>query len=284
MSAREFHYRLQRAAAGYRPGAHAGSSLGTGDRFAGHARLLDVPDPRRIDLRATLRSKRREWLVRTYRQRAATPLHAIVDVSASMYFGVHRRKLELAADLVESMGDSAFRAGDPAGLVIFGATEGGEFMPARRGRGIGRAMGDKLRQRVRDSRADPPGSLQRATDRLAGREGLVFLVSDFHWPLDELAAALDRLHRASVVPVVVWDRAELEPPLEAGLLEVRDAETNGVRALWVNRALRARWLERVGERRAALGSVCAARALRPFYLIDRFDPDALSRYFLEGYA
>jgi uncharacterized protein (DUF58 family) len=246
--------------------------------------LIDVPDPRRIDLRATLRSTRREWLVRTHRQRAATPLHAIVDVSASMNFGVHRRKLEWAADLVESMGDSAFRAGDPAGLVIFGAAGGGEFMPARRGRGIGRAMGDSLRQRVNDSRADPPGSLQRATDRLAGREGLVFLVSDFHWPLEELAAALDRLHRARLVPVVVWDRAELEPPPEDGLLEVRDAETNGFRALWVDRALRARWLDRVGERRAALDSVCAARGVRPFYLIDCFDPDALSRYFLEGYA
>lgn len=282
----EFHYRLRRVATGHRPGSHTASTQGAGHRFAGHARLFDVPDPRRIDLRASLRDAGREWLVRTYLQRAATPLYAVVDVSASMNFGARVSKLERAADFVESMGNSAFRAGDPAGLIAFDAADAAEAadidVPARHSRGIGGLMGGRLRERTAFAGGRAAGSgLRDAALRLAGREALVFLVSDFHWPLERLASALDLLNRARVVPMVIWDRAEIEPPAASGLLRVTDAETRGLRTLWVGKGLRARWHEQIAARRQALDAVCMTREMRPFYLIDRFDPVALSRHFME---
>ena len=60
----EFHYRLPMRAGGSRPGSHPGSSFGAGQEFAMHARLFDHPDPRRIDLRASMRAIPAEWLVR----------------------------------------------------------------------------------------------------------------------------------------------------------------------------------------------------------------------------
>lgn len=297
---REFHYRLRHVAGGRRPGAHPASSLGGGHLMAGHARLFDIPDPRRIDLRASLRDARREWLVRTHRQRAATPLHAVVDVSASMSFGAPASKLERVADFVESMGNSAFHAGDSAGLIGFDAAGRPVFdMPARHGRGIGHALAGCLRtlavdrvavgrepvgRGARGARGNPGSGLQSAIERLADREGLVFLVSDFQWHLDVLGGVLERLHRASVVPVVVWDRAEIEPPAATGLLGVTDAETGRGRALWVGTSLRARWRERVALRRHEIETLFAAHDRRPFYLLDEFDPTALSHYFLQEYG
>jgi len=297
----EFYYRLRHVAGGQRPGSHPAVSLGGGHRMAGHARLFDIPDPRRIDIRASLKDVRREWLVRTHRQRAVTPLHAVVDLSASMSFGVRASKLERAAGFVESMGSSAFRAGDPAGLIGFDAG-GGDVLdvPARHARGIGPVLAACLRGSARGrgsarhrgdlgrnpgGRAPPPGaSLQAATLRLVGREGLVFLVSDFLWPLDVLGGFLERLHRASVVPVVVWDRAELEPPAAAGVLTVTDAETGRGRTLMVSGRLRDRWRARVAQHRREIETLFAARDIRPFHLIDEFDAVALSRYFLEEYG
>ncbi|MDF3837537.1 MxaS protein, partial [Cupriavidus basilensis] len=52
----EFHYRLPARAGGFRPGSHLGTSLGPGQEFAAHMRLLDNPDPRRLDLRASVRN------------------------------------------------------------------------------------------------------------------------------------------------------------------------------------------------------------------------------------
>jgi len=282
----EFQYRLPRVTGGHRPGSHDASSLGSGQRFAGHARLFDLPDPRRLDLRASLRDVRREWLVRTQLERAAIPLYAVVDISASMRFGVPSTKLERASRLVESMGNSAFRSGDPAGLIVFDAAEPDAFaIPARHSRGIGQLLGSRLRGESLPPAAAPTAphgaGLKRAIEPLTGKDVLVFLISDFHWPLDLLGPALDALHRASVVPVVVWDPAELEPPAVSGLLTLMDAETRELRTLWIGRRLRERWRLGVTRRREALEAVLSAHDLRPFPLFAEFDPVAMSRYFMD---
>src|SRR6202051_141067 len=77
----EFHYRLPMRAGGSRPGSHPGSSFGAGQAFAMHARLFDHPDPRRLDLRASLRAIPAEWLVRVHFQRVAGPGGVVGGVS-----------------------------------------------------------------------------------------------------------------------------------------------------------------------------------------------------------
>jgi hypothetical protein len=288
----EFHYRLPATFGGQRPGAHRGTSLGAGLGFAAHKRLFDHPDPRRIDLRASVRDVRGEWLVRIQRQRVSVPVHAVVDVSASMHFGAERSKLQVVADFVEALGHSAFRAGDALGLLAFDHGERDDlFVPARHSRGAGIAMGESLRQcaaesayqhdRAHEHTAD---ALRRTVARLAGRSGLVFLVSDFHWPLDALGAVLEQLAPACVVPLVVWDPAETEPPAARALVAVSDAETGVRRTLWMRESLRRQWHEGVEARRAALHALFDAHGLAPFYLHGRFEAEALTRHFMEAVA
>lgn len=287
----EFHYRLRAPVGGYRPGSHPGTALGSGHEFAAHVRLLDNPDPRRIDIRASLRNVRREWLTQVYRQRAAISVYAVVDVSESMLFGASRPKLDIATDFVESLGFSAYRAGDPVGLMGFDTRERADlFVPARHSRGAGLVMGDRLRaapSNTAPSRAkgrSPGLALGETVQKLAGKRALVFLVSDFHWPLTELGDSLDALAEASIIPVVVWDSAEVQPPDDNGLLRVRDLESGDRRSLWMSPASRERWRSAVAERRAALEATFSGRGMRPFYVQDAFLPEQLSRYFLEDYV
>ncbi len=304
---REFHYRLPGRAGGFRPGSHPGSSFGAGQQFAMHARLVDHPDPRRLDLRASLQSVRGEWLVRLHLQRVAVPVQVVVDVSASMCFGKRRSKLDVVADFVEALGYSAFRSGDRAGMTAFdGGAREDLFVSARHGRGGGDMMAAMLRAEAARSRArgghgKPRGKpmrrtvgggasaetngalgLARAVENLAGKQALVFLVSDFHWPLDGLPAVLDTLAHACVVPIVVWDEAELAPPPHGALLAVHDAETGEQRTIWLSSRVRQQWQEAVHRRRATLGALFGGRGLRPFEIEGAFDADALSRYFIEG--
>lgn len=282
----EFRYRLPRRAAGWRPGAHAGTALGAGMEFVSHMALRHWPDPRRLDLRASLRQPGGEWLVRVSRQRAATTALAVVDVSASMAFGRPQRKLDVAADLLDALGASSFRLGDMLGLAAFDGDERDDlFMPPMRGRAAGSLMAERLRQCEARNGAPGAGGLLRVAQRWAGRQALVFLVSDFHWPLDLLAPALDCLSHAFVVPVVVWDPAETEVPAPQGLAFLRDAETPGVRrTLWMRPALQRRWQAAVDLRRAQLAAVFGARGLHPLHLTGRFDPEAMSRHFIEAFA
>jgi hypothetical protein len=313
----EFHYRLPGRVSGQRPGSHPGSSIGAGQEFVSHMSLYDRPDPRRLDLRASLRALNDDWLVRVNRQRAGASVRAIVDVSASMFFGSRLPKLHVVADFVEALGLSAFRVGDAVGMMAFDATERTDlFLPARLSRGMGSLMCAALREacdlgarggstRVetdgagRASRAPvtlslgarthgrithghPADGLEDAASRLAGQQGLVFLVSDFHWPLERLEVALDLMAHAGVIPVVVWDPAETQPPARNALASLRDAESGARRTLWVRPKLRKDWGRAVEQRRTEIDSFFAAHAIRPFYVEGAFDADALSRYFFEA--
>lgn len=251
-----------------------------------HGRLFDYPDPRRLDLRASVRAARSEWLVRVHLQRAAVPVQVIVDVSGSMRFGMRRTKLQVAADFVEALGYSAFRVGDQLGMLAFDTHARDDlFMPARYGRGVGNLLATMLRESASDA-AGPGGmaGLKRAATALAGRQALIFLVSDFHWPLAELPAVLDLLVHAWVVPIVVWDAAEIAPPSGGPLLAVNDAESGRQRTLWLRGSVREHWREAVARRRAELARRFGERGMQPFYVESAFDPEAMSRYFLETIA
>jgi uncharacterized protein (DUF58 family) len=280
----EFHYRIPRKLGAWRPGTHPATTLGAGQEFVSHMSLYDRPDPRRLDLRASLRDVRGDWLVRVSRQRAAVAVQVVVDVSASMEFGALRTKREIAAEFVESVGASAFRVGDALGLAAFDERERAElFVPAMLTRGAGSVMAQVLRSAT-SSGVDGGAAVEAAVERFAGRNCLVFIVSDFHWPLAALDRALDTLSHAFVVPVVVWDRAEVEPPARTGLVSLRDMESGSTQTLWMRPSLRARWVARVAQRRAEIQEVCARHFTRPFFTVDGFDSEAMSRYFFEAAA
>jgi uncharacterized protein (DUF58 family) len=289
---KEFHYRLAGRISGQRPGSHSGSSVGAGQEFVAHRNLYDYPDPRRLDLRASLRTLQGEWLVRVNRQRTGTTVRALVDVSASMSFGASLPKLHVVADLVDALGMSAFRVGDAVGMMAFDTRERTElFMPARVSRGMGTIMAAALREWSADPspsiggrrRSDHgiPFGLEDCASRLAGQQALVFLISDFHWPLSHLNAALDLMSHATVIPIVVWDHAETNPPTENTLASLSDMESSARRTLWLRPKLRDEWLRSVERRRAEIDEFFHARTLRPFYMEGAFDADALSRYFFE---
>lgn len=275
-----FHYKVPRRSAGWRPGSHPGSSLGTGQEFVSHGRLYDWPDPRRLDLRASLREVRGDWLVRINRQRVSMPVHVIADVSGSMCFGRSRSKLQVVADFVEALGQSAFRVGDPLGMVAFDAHEREDlFVPALLSRGTGTLMASALRHC--DGSAGGIAGLEEAASRLAGHNGLVFLASDFHFALDRLDEVLDLLAPAFIVPMIVLDPAETDPPRTNALLAVQDVETGARRTLWLRPSVRDRWRDSVARRRFELDQLFAARAIRPFRVCGAFEGEALSRYFFE---
>ena len=126
--------------------------------------------------------------------------------------------------------------------------------------------------------------LEEAALHLAGRPGLIFIASDFHWPLDRLDSVLDLLTHAYIVPLIIWDPAEMQPPQRDGLMPLRDLESGRRSTVWLRPSMRARWHEAVQRRRAELQAIFSARGIRPFYIGGEFDGEALSHYFFEATA
>ncbi len=278
---RDFHYRMPMRVGGQRPGAHRSSTTGSGQEFIAHQTLFDRPDPRRLDLRASIRDPEGRWLVRVNRQRAGIPVYLLADVSASMAFGSAASKIQRMSEFALSLGDSVFRTGDALGMLAYDASERTDLMLApMHSRGAGVMMAESLAR----ARADQPSTagIFQACSRIAGKQALVFLASDFHAPLEQTSAALDLLSHAYVVPMVIWDEVEPKAPEGEGLLALRDIESGRRRGLWLRPQIRRRWEDAFAERRESLETLFSSRGVRPFYMTGRFDADALSRYFFEA--
>jgi len=251
-------------------------------RFAAHARLFDVPDPRRLDLRASLSDVRGDWLIRTFLQPASITVHVLLDVSASMRFG-QPGKLQVAADFLHSLGISAHGYGDAISLLAFDSQFRDDlYQPPQPLSLWNRAFGKTLGAvQSADSQNNTCTALQQAVSRLEGQTGLVFLLSDFHWKLDELEPLLDKLANATLVPMVIWDKAEVVPPDAGQLLFAREIESARKRQLWISEPKRRQWLENVEKQREQLIRVFARHHCTPVFIESEFNAQQLTRHFTE---
>jgi uncharacterized protein (DUF58 family) len=272
-----FFYRLPTRARGVAPGAHPGTQRGPGMEFRGHSSLLSASDPRRFDIAASLRDPFNQVMVRVYTQRGAVPVRVLADVSASMGFSGRCRKMDLLADFTESLSLSAHRSGDPMSFIGCDSDVREELhLPLTRSKAAATLMAEKLRRLVPSGRSAL--GLLRAVEQMAPSRSLVFLVSDFHFPIDMLARLLADLALHAVVPVVLWDSAERVAP-RYGIARIFDPETGRERMLLLRPALARRLQQSVAARAQALTNCCASFGLAPLFINDRFEADVVTRYF-----
>jgi uncharacterized protein (DUF58 family) len=276
---RELHYRIAGGATGLFPGAHRSRSGDGGFEFRGHAALHDAPDARRLDLHASLRDPFGGWIVRRASERRSIPVALVADLSASMAFDGAVRKLDVLADFAASLAWSAARNGDSFGFVGCDERIRDELtLPQTRRRGAGLALAQALRSWPAGGRS--ARALHDAHRHLPRQRALVFLVSDFHLPLADVAAVLASLAAHDVVPVVLWQPVEFALSADHALAQVQEPESGERRWLWWRPALRERWQALHAARRAALLQVFRAQRLGPLWLPGAFDADAVTRHFL----
>ena len=277
---KEFSYRITQPALGHFPGHHRSRAGDSGHEFRGHVPLHDAPDVRRLDLNASLRDPMGQWLVRVASERKAVPVYAVADLSSSMGFVGERRKLDVLADFVQSLAWSAWRTGDAFGFVGCDETVRVDWVQAlTRTRGAGQVLAQRLRGLAPVGRhAEGLGSAHLWLRR---QRAVVFLLSDFHLPLEQVGALLSSLAHHELVPVLLWDRAEFEPPLRSsGRLGVlQDAESGERRVLWLRRSVRERWQREMAQRREALTALFRRHRVRPLMLLNGFDADAVTAHF-----
>jgi uncharacterized protein (DUF58 family) len=276
-------YRLAWRSGGVRAGSHRGKLQGSGGYFHDFAPLLQRPDPRRIDLRVSVRDPFEGLHVRRFEQKSAISVYALVDISASMAFQGRTDKIRLAADLCEALASSARRAGDAFGMICCGArVEKDLYFPASRARGSETEMLRRLRAHVPSARGSD--GFMDAASLLSGKRKLVFLISDFHMASDACERIFSALSQHDIVPIVLTDTLEVEELPRWGLLSLTDLEFGRRRLVVMRPSLREAWQRRSEGRRAELYSVAARYGREPFQVRNRIDWDRLGGYLISGGA
>jgi uncharacterized protein (DUF58 family) len=177
----------------------------------------------------------------------------MVDGSASLRFGTALKwKSELAAEVASVLGFSAIRNNDKVGLCLF-SDRVEKFVRPQKGRlHTLRLVRDVLEfapQRV----ATQTDDALRYLNRVLKRKVVVFLLSDFYQVDERLLAVTAKRH--DLIALQIQDPREESLP-EAGLLELRDAETGDTLCVDSSeRAVRIRFGEEARLRQRSLESL-----------------------------
>jgi uncharacterized protein (DUF58 family) len=275
---KEFSYHISWRSTSRRPGRHRSNQRGMGMEFRGHTTLLAYPDPRRIDVRQTIRDPLEQIYVRIFNQKSATPVFVVCDLSGSMTYGSEQRKIAVAADIAQSVAQSATHNGDPVGFIGFDDIIREDWLCTLSARPhLTLEMAEKLKHYTPEE-VGSAGLIDTA--RLLPRErSLIFLVSDFHMPMHELEVALSLMLRHHIVPVVLWDSAEYSNLPAFGITSVTDPETGAKRTLFLRESYRQRILDSFMVRKKAIEELFLRYDMQPFFVENSFDADLLTDYF-----
>src|SRR4051812_18025995 len=284
--------RTNRLVSSLAAGRYRSAFRGQGMEFDEVREYSEGDDVRAIEWNVTARAGRP--YVKVFREERELSTMLLVDASASMRFGAipglsPRAKIALAAEASAVVGVTALRNHDRIGLVLF--TDRTELhLPARKGRGhCMRLVREVLSAPARTAAGRGTG-LAEALDelaRVAKRRSVVFLVSDFIFPVDGSVQRFSRaLARASrrhdVVGLRVADPGEEALPETSAPLVMQDPEGDEVLTLRGGSAARARYFSAWAAARgraldAFRGAGCDLVDLRT----DRSAMSALNRFFTD---
>ncbi|MFA6178213.1 MAG: DUF58 domain-containing protein [Candidatus Methylopumilus sp.] len=275
---KEFGYHIGWRSRGRHTGRHVSTQRGMGMEFRGHTTLLAYPDPRRIDIRQTIRDPMEQVYVRVFNQKSSTPVFVVADLSGSMNFGSKQRKVAVAAEIAQSVAMSATHNSDPFGFIGFDDVVREDWLATSSFRPHNAL---ELIDRLKYFHPEHVGShgLNEVNRYLPRERSLIFLISDFHMPLPELQDSLSLMMRHHIVPMVLWDSAEYKNMPEFGITSVTDCETGERRTLFLRKPLRERIVQSFENRRAAIEALFMRYDMPPFFVEGAFDADALTDYF-----
>lgn len=286
-----FFYTIQWRSKSYHAGATLTAHHGNGSDFAGFSSLLACPDPKRIDIRASVRTVPRQWLVRTYLERAAIRVFAIVDLSSSMFFEGESNMRQQVTEFVSSLAWSATRQGDAFGM--HGAADTAiptwQVMPTFQP-GTAHMVAQQMTRYwqaavAREGKGSGATAMPEAMEAIGPQRALVFLLSDFYWSDDLLQKTLQAGQGHDVIPVVLRDRSATEGLPAFGWARLRDMETGEERSWMLRRRLHQQIVANAQQQKQALNAQLLKAGTRaPLWLSPGWRAEDVSRHLMETMA
>ncbi len=274
-------YRIVWRSRALRQGAHRSTQSGTGGLFRDLATLLEYRDPRRIDLRQSLRDPFGTLHVRRFEEKSRIGVTMLLDVSGSMGFHGASRKMNLAADLAQVFAAATRRAGDTFALHAADDRIHDELSaPPTRSRAGEAEMVAALRAYAPAHRG--AAGLIEAASKIGRRRNLVVVVSDFLLPESQLEALFDVLNGHDIVPIRIVDSRESTELPSWGLIELADLETGRRRLVAMRPTLKAEWQRRIEARRSLFRTLAARYGREPFEITDTIPWDRLGAHLAAG--
>lgn len=277
------HYRIGWKPSGQQTGAKRGLSAGIGDQLRTLVLLRDHPDPRRLDLRASIRDPFEQLWVRDFTLNTAFKVIVLLDASASMTYIGKVNRLKVVEDITMQLAISAYHSGDAFGVfaahtqIVKSAT-----LPLK----INKSAWLWAQRNIAKIQAagTSAAGLLHVIPQLPRRRSLVFIISDFRWPDEQYKQLLKGLNHHDVVPMMLQDPAEVTELPNHGIANIRDMETGQTQFVWLRPALKEKIEQAHFQHLQRIQSISYLYGVRPFLVKGAFNPSYLNQYFMERHG
>lgn len=277
-----FHYHIAWRSRGGRVGGHPTKITGGHADFNTHVPLMQNFNPKRLDLRASLKTVPRQLMVRTFHERYAIQAYAVVDMSTSMSFVGQQNKWRLSTEIVQAIAWSAICNGDTFGCI---GADDSLRMDVYEPSTYRAAVVDEVASKMHNVQFTQPvgiNALPQASELLPARRSLIFLISDFYMEETLLVRSLQSLATHDVVPVVICDSAEMTDLPDWGWMRLNDMEGKGTRTVFLRPALKQAIKNTYHRRRQHLTQLFNTFGTRPpFFVLNQFNSEAMTQHMLE---
>jgi uncharacterized protein (DUF58 family) len=275
----EIRYWVSWLAQGFASGAWASVFRGRGFDFRDIVPYDDDPDPVRINWPASLMDEEGELAVTVFAEERNLNVYLLANLCPSMAFGSAQAKQERVALLAALLSYAAYRKKDRFRFISY-TDEVEVGFPSPRDRDYPFLLAEAILRF--DWKGKERGGLLRASRGISRQRSLVLIVSDFLGSLDGVPETLELLApRHDIVPIVLWDRREVELPSGFGLFPLRDIETGKMRYVLLSRRTRRAHKRNIDTRRQEIKEVFGRFGIQPFFFTEvaETDLEALIRLF-----
>ena len=252
-----------------RESEHKSKRQGPGSDFYKKSAFLADPNPARIDLSASLTDPFESIYVKTFRQRSKLDVLSFIDGSDSMAIP---GKTDLVDTTETSIAHSVAARNDNYQSYLFNES----IVSLTDSDSLEKYYSVAQYHSQSHNTAEAFSDLERL---LPARRSLIFLISDFHWSNEKLYQILNTLSGHYLVPIVVWRSAEYEDFPLWRFVQIRDAETDENRLIFVTPKQKRLIEATFADRRIFLNNQFQRHNSRAFWMVDQFSAQQLSEFF-----
>jgi uncharacterized protein (DUF58 family) len=254
---------------GARSGSYSSPRRGTSLEFADYRRYAPGDDLRYLDWGIYARSDR--LYIKLFREEVDLFVYVFLDTTASMGFPSARDKFLPASHIAAALSYVVLANQDHVKMHLLGGAAESNVSPFYRGR---RRMLDCVQFTTGSTpagAANMASSLAKHLQKLR-RPGKAILISDFLMPPADYQRGLNllRAFNLDIAVIQVLSRAEVDPPLDHGGVNLVDSETSAELNLEWNNGARQNYQTRLAQHNSHIRSFCHQSAIHySLYVTDR---------------
>jgi len=177
-------------------------------------------DIRKIDWNIT--AKLNKPFVKIFQEERELNIVAVSILNSSVYFGSHKMKQDIIAEIVSLIGFSAVKNMDSFSSYIFGDSEFTFHKPTKKSFGVEKVVESILSFNSINRKVEPQFIINTLIKKVKKRS-LIFVISDFYTPLDFKYLG----KHSEVISIIVRDKLEENPEI-LGELSLVDSENGKV--------------------------------------------------------